>query len=69
MDGLNILFSTDAGYDTAFIGKYMNNYGKIYFSKTVKESSYTPPGWNFWAGLVGNSVYVSLTNLNFFLCQ
>jgi arylsulfatase A-like enzyme len=38
-----------AGYKTALIGKYLNNY---------VPGTYVPPGWSFWGGLVGaNSAY------------
>jgi N-acetylglucosamine-6-sulfatase len=39
-----------AGYDTALIGKYMNQYGK-------DEPGYVPPGWTDWHGLLGPSAY------------
>ena len=38
-----------AGYQTALVGKYLNNY---------YEADYVPPGWTRWAALVGeNAVY------------
>jgi N-acetylglucosamine-6-sulfatase len=39
-----------AGYTTAYAGKYLNQYG-------YNGSLDVPPGWNHWFGLVGNSVY------------
>ena len=39
-----------AGYDTAFIGKYLNGYG-------VRTPRYVPPGWNHWRGSVDFSTY------------
>lgn len=40
-----------AGYETTFVGKYLNGYGNS------KDSSYdVPPGWSNWNGAVG-SVY------------
>lgn len=33
-----------AGYDTAYIGKYLNEY----------DSRYVPPGWDRWYGSMGN---------------
>ncbi len=37
----------DAGYETAFMGKYLNEYGE-------RDQLETPPGWDNWDGLVGN---------------
>jgi arylsulfatase A-like enzyme len=34
-----------AGYETAYIGKYLNGYG------TATEAAHIPPGWNNWQGL------------------
>ncbi len=39
-----------AGYRTALIGKYFNEYGK-------GDPTYVPPGWSDWHGLEGGSVY------------
>ncbi|KAJ8299587.1 hypothetical protein KUTeg_023647 [Tegillarca granosa] len=41
------------GYTTFFAGKYLNQYG---FPK-VGGVRHVPPGWKWWMGLVGNSVY------------
>jgi N-acetylglucosamine-6-sulfatase len=35
----------DAGYDTAYFGKYMNGYD---------DTRYVPPGWDRWFGWLGN---------------
>ena len=35
----------DAGYDTAYFGKYMNNYD---------DTTMVPPGWDRWFGWLGN---------------
>ena len=52
----------DAGYQTAFIGKYLNGYnatkdlngdGQIDDS----ERGYVPPGWTYWQGLIDPSTY------------
>ncbi|MGH3715505.1 MAG: sulfatase family protein [Micromonosporaceae bacterium] len=41
---------SNAGYDTAHVGKYLNMYG----SENPRE---VPPGWREWHGLVGSSTY------------
>ena len=43
-----------AGYNTVFLGKYMNGYG-IQRSAVTKKNSfrYVPPGWNDWWGAPG----------------
>jgi arylsulfatase A-like enzyme len=41
----------DAGYDTAMIGKYLNNYpGKA-------DPTYVPPGWTDWQAGTGGAMY------------
>ena len=35
----------DAGYDTVYLGKYMNGYD---------DTRYVPPGWDRWFGWLGN---------------
>lgn len=40
-----------AGYDTMFIGKYLNGYGK------KGTADYVPPGWDAWRGAVDMSTY------------
>ncbi|XP_067215474.1 N-acetylglucosamine-6-sulfatase-like isoform X3 [Linepithema humile] len=42
-----------AGYKTFYAGKYLNEYG----SKRVGGANHVPIGWDWWAGLVGNSKY------------
>jgi arylsulfatase A-like enzyme len=45
------------GYTTGFIGKYLNAYEKI--------SPHYPPGWDFFAGMVGPTQYNNMkTNVN-----
>jgi N-acetylglucosamine-6-sulfatase len=39
-----------AGYQTAYAGKYLNQYGD-------EHAQNVPPGWDKWFGLVGNSCY------------
>jgi N-acetylglucosamine-6-sulfatase len=43
-----------AGYQTAFFGKYLNNYAEKSSGVNV---SHIPIGWHKWFGLVGNSKY------------
>ena len=40
----------DAGYETAFVGKYLNEYGG-------RDRELIPPGWNDWNGLIDYSTY------------
>lgn len=40
----------DAGYRTAFVGKYLNEYGG-------RDPTLVPPGWDDWRGLVDFSTY------------
>ncbi len=43
----------DAGYQTGFVGKYLNNYGIDRSKVTGKHSwSYVPPGWTDWYATV-----------------
>ncbi len=39
-----------AGYSTAMIGKYLNEYG-------AARQTEVPPGWNRWVGMLDNSTY------------
>ena len=39
-----------AGYRTALVGKYLNEYGAL-------DRTEVPPGWNRWVGLLDNSTY------------
>ncbi|KAG7204593.1 hypothetical protein KM043_005012 [Ampulex compressa] len=43
----------EVGYETFYAGKYLNQYGR----KEVGGVSHVPVGWDWWAGLVGNSRY------------
>jgi arylsulfatase A-like enzyme len=43
-----------AGYNTAFLGKYLNGYqGQHPDSGDVSDSYYVPPGWTDWKGALG----------------
>lgn len=46
---------TDAGYRTAFVGKYLNGYGTTPppDGSASDSLSYVPPGWADWRGAVG----------------
>uniref|UniRef100_A0A1B6CPK4 Sulfatase N-terminal domain-containing protein n=1 Tax=Clastoptera arizonana TaxID=38151 RepID=A0A1B6CPK4_9HEMI len=46
-----------SGYRTFYSGKYLNEYGR----KTAGGTEHVPPGWDWWMGLVGNSVYYNYT--------
>ncbi len=45
------------GYVTFYAGKYLNQYG----GNSVGGVRHVPPGWDLWAGLVGNSRYYNYT--------
>src|SRR4051794_2789350 len=42
----------DAGYDTAFLGKYLNGYGAQRLPDGASSLRYVPPGWTDWRGAV-----------------
>ncbi|EFN84648.1 N-acetylglucosamine-6-sulfatase [Harpegnathos saltator] len=42
-----------AGYKTFYAGKYLNEYG----NNKVGGAAHVPVGWDWWAGLLGNSKY------------
>jgi N-acetylglucosamine-6-sulfatase len=60
----------DSGYNTGFIGKYLNGYGAQPSLVTGRSSfRYVPPGWTDWYGAVGrppNSGYSSGGPYNYF---
>ncbi len=42
----------DAGYDTSFLGKYLNGYGIQRLRDGKPSLRYVPPGWTSWRGSV-----------------
>jgi N-acetylglucosamine-6-sulfatase len=46
-----------SGYTTMYAGKYLNQYGR----PGGGGLGHVPPGWDWWAGLVGNSRYYNYT--------
>nr|XP_050862072.1 N-acetylglucosamine-6-sulfatase-like [Vespula vulgaris] len=47
----------EMNYITFYAGKYLNKYG----SQSVGGVNHIPPGWDWWAALVGNSKYYNYT--------
>lgn len=47
----------NAGYQTGYAGKYLNQYGICNDSDGPECKLRVPNGWKNWMGLVGNSVY------------
>ncbi|TIC89065.1 arylsulfatase [Nocardioides sp. GY 10113] len=41
-----------AGYDTLFVGKYLNGYGE-----GASRATYVPPGWTDWRATIGKTTY------------
>lgn len=46
-----------AGYRTFYAGKYLNGYGY----NNTGGTQHVPAGWDWWIGLVGNSIYYNYT--------
>lgn len=53
-------YLSSVGYKTMYAGKYLNQYGE----KHGGGVEHIPPGWDSWAGLVGNSRYYNYTLSN-----
>ena len=50
-------FLRDSGYETLFVGKYLNRYGL----PEAGGIEHVPTGWTHWRALKGNSVYYNYT--------
>ncbi|MGN6129497.1 MAG: sulfatase family protein [Nocardioidaceae bacterium] len=48
-----------AGYDTTFLGKYLNGYGEQRLRNGKSSLRYVPPGWTDWEGSVDGGVKAS----------
>ncbi len=48
-----------AGYDTTFLGKYLNGYGRQTRKNGQPSLRYVPPGWTDWEGSVDGGVAAS----------
>jgi N-acetylglucosamine-6-sulfatase len=46
----------DAGYDTSFLGKYLNGYGVQRLRTGGPSLRYVPPGWTDWRGSVDGGI-------------
>jgi arylsulfatase A-like enzyme len=44
----------NGGYDTAFVGKYLNGYGRLNRRDGSSSLRYVPPGWTDWRPSVDN---------------
>ena len=44
----------NAGYNTAFLGKYINGYGRQKTRNGTPSSDYIPPGWTDWRASLDN---------------
>lgn len=46
-----------AGYTTGFVGKYLNGYGGNAPENVAEPSTYVPPGWSDWKGMIDPTTY------------
>ena len=53
-----------AGYNTAFVGKYLNYYGSNSPTEGSTGPRYIPPGWNDWHAAFGRVFRYYCVNLN-----
>ena len=63
LDSSNTLatWMTASGYETTFIGKYLNGYGQWGYLPDVPNNREVPPGWSDFQALVGNISYQDYT--------
>ena len=63
LDSSNTLatWMTASGYETTFIGKYLNGYGQWGYLPSVPDNREVPPGWSDFQALVGNLKYQDYT--------
>ncbi len=52
------------GYNTGFIGKYLNHYGSMDPTEYAEGPRYIPPGWNDWHASVGKVMAYYCPTLN-----
>ena len=51
---LPVWLTEDGGYDTTFVGKYLNGYGRMPMPDGSTSLRYVPPGWSDWRAAVDN---------------
>ena len=52
---LPVWLHRDGGYDTKFVGKYLNGYGRMKRLDGTSSLRYIPPGWTDWRPSVDNA--------------
>lgn len=52
-----VLAQQFGGYQTGYVGKYLNQYGRCEPTEPSDCRNRVPKGWNMWQGLIGNSRY------------
>ncbi len=53
-----------AGYNTVFLGKYLNDYGTLPLTNGSPSTTYVPPGWADWRGAASGIYNYFNTTLN-----